>query len=505
MKKAFFLPMFLMVILFSNVAFADLVWVPAQIANAKKGDVMLQGNPYNFIGKLLAMFGGYWSHSGMMASDYTSIRHNTMDINLMRQNKNWLGIPTSLNAYDLENGPPGTITESVDTAYQGTAEWGMNTATDAVLSLADADEAALRPTVNAIADKYLWLDMFYRINSYVNSSVDNWLSKFNNSNARVAGKGGHCSGSIWYSNYLSGKQMLVYHAPTSLIDAGSLSLYDSVKQMVNDQINAQAGIFAFVAAGTDDKIANQVVNGFGFNIYDDTTNSWRSKLGTVETYADAPDHLLLNVMSNPSGNKAGVQTETSTYYKKLAPIQVTGGYWMETGTSTVTTAVLYVDASYSGAQKKLNGVGQWSIAGDFNDRVTAVKVAANYVLTLYENSDYTGQSYQYTGWVSNIGSTFNDKASAAKIDRENNQAKVVVYVDQNYAGVSKSYYASVNDSTLGSDINDKITSIFISPGWKVTVYINTKFGGSAMTYTSSVANVGSTFNDKISSIKVSKI
>lgn len=499
MKKNFLLCSTLLIIFSVNSAFAELVWVPAEYANAKKGDILLQGDPNNFIGKLLAIFGGYWSHSGMMIEDYTTIRHNTMEVEHIKQDKNWLGIPYRLNPHDLENGSPGTITTTVDHAYQH-GGWDINTGTDVVLTLSDDDEDLLRQELHAIADKMVWLDMYYRIHAYINEDLDDMIDQHNNSSSRVAGKGTHCSGNLWYANYITGKQMNIFYAPPSMIDAGAHSLYDSIKEMVLEQIKDQAGVFSFFLKGTADDIANQVVNGFGLDIYDDLSSTWKNYLGTVHTYAAAPDHLMLDSMINPEGNSTGVQTEESSYYKKIMTVQLTGGYWIDSDSGQTATAILYEHKDYGGAKKVLYGTGQWNIYQDFNDKVSSIRVAANHVITLFKHADFQGEVFQFAGKNSHV-KPVNDWASSVRIEQETNHDKIVLFKHADFDDPVKAYLSEIDDPHLGK-YNDEISSIQVAPGWKVTVYEHGNFGGWSKTFTSDTGYVGGSYNDEISSVKI---
>jgi len=53
--------------------------------------------------------------------------------------------------------------------------------------------------------------------------------------------------------------------------------------------------------------------------------------------------------------------------------------------------------------------------------------------------------------------------------------------------------------------NDKLTSLRVLPGARVTLYENKEFGGASRAYTQDCLNVGSGFNDKTSSVRVEVI
>ncbi len=277
MKKIRLLVLFFCLFFVSSSLFGDIVWIEPYTVNAAKGDMLLTGSPNGMIGETMAAgFGGYWSHTGMMIDDGYNIRHNSFDVNDLRLNTNWLGVPTSVNSDDLEHGQPGLKTQ--------TTQWVGST--DVVVKPTDVNEAAYRPLLEDVADKTIWLEDYYRIHSYINSSVVDWIDQFNNSNTLTSHKGGHCSGQIWYGNYLLGKEMNVYYGTTDQVDAGALALYQSLYEMILEEVEEQGGFWgsAFDWLGIIDyesvakKIANQVTNAFGLDVYNDTSDTWRSAI-----------------------------------------------------------------------------------------------------------------------------------------------------------------------------------------------------------------------------------
>jgi len=79
--------------------------------------------------------------------------------------------------------------------------------------------------------------------------------------------------------------------------------------------------------GADEKIANQIVNTFGWDRSTDTSSYWKSYINKISATANAPDHLLLYTYTNPSGKNTGVQTTSSSYYGQVDPLVITSGYY----------------------------------------------------------------------------------------------------------------------------------------------------------------------------------
>lgn len=127
--------------------------------------------------------------------------------------------------------------------------------------------------------------------------------------------------------------MVVATIPPNLVSQCANSLYTSVKNMVRDEAG---GFGAFIidieglfGTGADEKIANQIVNTFGFDRATDTSDYWRSYIGAVTATANAPDHLILSSYTNPSGHNVGVQTTSTSYYGQVEPLVITDGYYIE--------------------------------------------------------------------------------------------------------------------------------------------------------------------------------
>ncbi|MCP4135818.1 MAG: hypothetical protein GY754_32925 [bacterium] len=486
--------------LVSTSLFGDIVYIEPYTINASKGDIILTGSPSGFIGATLtAGFGGYWSHSGMMIDNGYHIRHNTLDSGELSLNTNWLGIPTSIDPNDLEHGKPGLITQKT--------QWVRST--DVVLKPLDADEENYRPFLEEIADTMASIDSYYRIHSYINSSKEYWLSQF--STNRENNKGTHCSGQLWYVNYLNGKEMNYFHGTTDMVDAGALALYQGLYEMILEEVESKGGFWgnAFDFLGFIDyeeiagKLANQVVNAFGLNVYNDTGSTWRGHLGKTETYAVAPDHFIMTSMSNPTGNNTGIQTSESSYYGKIESTVKGGGYYLdtETGLPAEKIVTIYKDANFSGSSKDYYETTNLSSL-PWNDAVSSIKVKAGYKVTLYEHGNYGGHSWSY--YCDNGLVPWNDSASSMKIEKH--AAPVAcIFKDSGYKEIPVCYFGEVSDSQLSDDIgNDRVSSVRIfDPDYRVVLYQHTNFGGTAMVYSSDTSSLGS-FNDEASSVKVIK-
>ncbi|NEQ28825.1 MAG: hypothetical protein F6K28_59715 [Microcoleus sp. SIO2G3] len=86
-----------------------------------------------------------------------------------------------------------------------------------------------------------------------------------------------------------------------------------------------------------------------------------------------------------------------------------------------------------------------------------------------------------------------------------NTSKVVIFGDGNFQGDSQELSVGsygINDLSIG---NNKLSSLKVPVGLKVTLYADGGFKGKSKTFTSDARWVGDDFNDLTSSIKVSQV
>lgn len=89
----------------------------------------------------------------------------------------------------------------------------------------------------------------------------------------------------------------------------------------------------------------------------------------------------------------------------------------------------------------------------------------------------------------------------------NDEALAVFYADSNYRGKSISLgVGKYNMNQLGNLGNDKLSSVKVPAGYKVTLYQHDKFGGRALECTEDISFLGGSyrFNDQTSSIIITR-
>lgn len=93
-----------------------------------------------------------------------------------------------------------------------------------------------------------------------------------------------------------------------------------------------------------------------------------------------------------------------------------------------------------------------------------------------------------------------DKTNTSNCQSSQKLSKVTLYKDEDYKVVM--HELPIGD-LAAVQWNDQVSSIRVPPNHKVEVFEDTNFGGASTLFTASTPNVGS-WNDKISSVKVSK-
>ena len=76
------------------------------------------------------------------------------------------------------------------------------------------------------------------------------------------------------------------------------------------------------------------------------------------------------------------------------------------------------------------------------------------------------------------------------------------YADVNFGGAS--FCADADSGWVGTDWNDRISSLKVQSGYQVQLFNDINYGGTSKTFSGDVATVGSDFNDLASSFKVLK-
>jgi predicted alpha-1,6-mannanase (GH76 family) len=185
--------------------------------------------------------------------------------------------------------------------------------------------------------------------------------------------------------------------------------------------------------------------------------------------------------------------------------QTTGLHLFES-VASLNKVHVYQNINYSGFYSQLSAgtytLAQLQARGIVDNDITSLTVPSGYVVTVYENDNFGGTSKVFTAnsaWLAD----WNDRISSIKIV-DTNSSLINVYQDVTYGG----YTAGLNagDYTLAQlqakgILDNDITSLKITEGYKVTLYDGDNFTGASKDFT---ANTDWTadWNDRATSLRI---
>jgi hypothetical protein len=147
-----------------------------------------------------------------------------------------------------------------------------------------------------------------------------------------------------------------------------------------------------------------------------------------------------------------------------------------------------------------------------NDRVSSLKVASGWMVTLYEYPNHLGASKDLVGNVGTLGSAWDERASAMRTSLLGLPCTggVRVFSDANLAGQCRGFERTserdLRDRLFngGLGMDDQISSIGIRNGHQLTLYDGPDFTGTSRVYRSTTVSLGD-FNDRAGSLVVTCI
>ncbi len=165
---------------------------------------------------------------------------------------------------------------------------------------------------------------------------------------------------------------------------------------------------------------------------------------------------------------------------------------------------IYKDASYGGSSLQLDpgayDLGKLSLG---SDQISSLKIPKGLKVTLFENGNFSGRSKIFMQDTPYVGDDFNDIASAIKVEID--LGRVSIYGDANFTGSAQEMGEGnydVNGLIIGTD---KLSSLKVPKGIKVTLFENGGYSGRSKVFTQDTPYVGDDFNDITSSIKIESL
>ena len=162
----------------------------------------------------------------------------------------------------------------------------------------------------------------------------------------------------------------------------------------------------------------------------------------------------------------------------------------------------YTDSNQQGNSFQLCSSG--NVLSQYNDQASSLVVPAGLSVTLYSDSNYGGQTAgPYTQGSYNLPANFNDQLSSVRISQALNPKCITFYTDSNQQG---NVFQLCSSGDVPSQYNDQVSSFVVPSGYSVTLYQDYAYGGQAIgPYTQGTYNVPASFNDQLSSAKISQV
>ena len=175
-------------------------------------------------------------------------------------------------------------------------------------------------------------------------------------------------------------------------------------------------------------------------------------------------------------------------------------------------AVFYTDMNYGGAAIALSA-GTYTRAqmignGLPDDAISSFTIPTGYQVTFFWDDNFTGASITRSASEAWIGLEWNDKVTSLIVTRIAPEEQAVFYTDATYGGkavpLSPGNYTRAQMIAYGLP-DDAVSSFTVPAGYQVTVYWDDNFSGSSLTRTVSEPWIGPDWNDKVTSLIISKI
>ena len=170
---------------------------------------------------------------------------------------------------------------------------------------------------------------------------------------------------------------------------------------------------------------------------------------------------------------------------------------------------------------------------NWNDFISSIAISDGYEVTLYEHSNFQGNSMRIQDSIANLShllnergqyENWNDRVSSIRITRTQrkdpnkpDEAKdpvATLFEDSTYVGATLALFDGLEISNL-KDIqwNDRASSLQIDPGYVLTLYEHSNFRGQRieissnqenLNYAQSIINRVERWNDRASSLKITR-
>lgn len=172
---------------------------------------------------------------------------------------------------------------------------------------------------------------------------------------------------------------------------------------------------------------------------------------------------------------------------------------------------VYEHCNYGGWSEELTA-GNHELQGSQNNNISSLKIEPGYEVTLFDTSGQGGPSVTLTEDSSClVGLNFNDRTTSMTITAPDASAVATLYQHCNFQGYAIEVYAgeyTLSDLLNAGVLNNDVSSIKISEGYKATLFDQDNFSGASISLTGDDSclvdnNAGNlSFNDVLTSLRV---
>ncbi|MGB4769930.1 MAG: hypothetical protein WBP58_00630 [Chitinophagaceae bacterium] len=189
---------------------------------------------------------------------------------------------------------------------------------------------------------------------------------------------------------------------------------------------------------------------------------------------------------------------------------------------------IFADCNFGGGSRSF-GPGAYNteqLAGVGNDKISSIQIPNGWQVIVYNDGNWQGSSKTYYATSNCLESGWNDRISSLRIysntnnnnwnnnNNNNNDYNnsdyasrndgVTVFEDCYYGGRSYTLRPGRYDARQLGVGNDEISSMKVPSGFRITVYGDGGYSGGQRSFTRDVNCFGSDWNDKISSVEISR-
>jgi len=150
-----------------------------------------------------------------------------------------------------------------------------------------------------------------------------------------------------------------------------------------------------------------------------------------------------------------------------------------------------------------------------NNSLSSIQIPKGLKVTLFTDADFQGSSISYCRNTPYLGDFFNNRTSSLLVEYARTLAqnttsvtdeigRVTLYEGMNYTGQSHQLTLGQHNTRDLGIANNSLSSLRIPTGLKATIFEYPSFAGAKTSYTRNIPYIGDFFNNKTSSIIISK-